>query len=1327
MNRPFAICFVSFVCWLGVLGGMADAGADTGGIALLLSADTRGELSACTDCSLDSQRGSLARRATLVNQVRKENPSVLLVDAGNSLFWADSMPSKGAVMLRAYAELGYNAVNLSYRDLRLGKEATVDLIETEEIPVVSANLVDEGKGDLLAKPYVVKESPRGKTAILGVTQVPAGLTYLRHLQEQLAGVRIDPPEDAVARWPPRAKDEAERVILLYYGSYAGLEPIRERFGDQLDAILVGGVRPDFLPRESDPPIVGTSERGQHLAHVRLPDPRSGGKAEVTQIAIDQSLQPDQEFETLLAQAISGSVEPSGDEDVAASRGAGRSTAPAAEKQVGMIVIGENLKIGTPLNEVMGLLGMPGDMRSTGTGADKMRWMDYPKQGLFIGARPGATAVDALEIGPEFTGRFASGPQIGDHYQTLLTAHGMPAKLTPESVQYPDKGLEYLLRDEKIATVRMTRAAEIAPVTPPAEPSPVEPPATVEPSPPVEPAQPPPAAGAPERIEVDKEASNKGLRIRVGSVLFRQELAGRKAHTGKTFAVLDTRWENIHPKQAARKGRMDITRGMGGLGFGSGRRPSKSSAAEKDVPVKIEQPLEHLYLLGDGLAHSRHDSSGEVDAGLKPGEPLLLERQGEARELKLAFLIPADAEHLALNLVDRSLGNILVPIRGDERRAQQKPEGLARAEWRQVELILNAIAFRDEYGGEPAPPHWRYAVVGLGGKSLITDSVIDWRDPLRSSWVSTVDGYLYTCTRSETARDGAMRWLPELYKYQELACLVPAGTDAVNLIAQLGNETSILQATGEAHIPPLLDSHRDGNYLEVMVYGARQEGGLWLVDLGIQSLRSNHFTLRQIHESPGLFTLLAGDQEIVPDLAATAALARRPHEPFALPARGFARFELAFDTNLVPTALRFRGFKSQKDLSLALPQGAAPPGADQTQETSMKAGDEKIAVGPEPEPIIVDNADPDGALPTQRAASPSQETATEQALQESEPNDERELASLLPLGESIEGRMEESRADWYRLEVTVPGRNLMRVDLTGVPEVNLRLSLYDAAGNPLKEIKGTGRGRAQSLIDVGVTEGTYYIQVATDWGRNSTDPYRLAARLTAPWREGWELEVNDDREKANLLDLKTPIQGLFQWRKDRDWYRLEVPFAGISRLRIELSGVPNVDSSLALRDAGGQLLSKTNVAKKGGAETLDDVYVTQGTYYVVAWTSRRENPSDSYRIHAQRLGSSPEGKEIEPHSEHSDTADRAGRGSISRQGGPGLVPPPGRGCRHACSRCQADRGAWSRSEACPLRRRWQRACPGQRRGTWRPRNADLRRCHPRNLLPGPLGGSQCCLV
>jgi hypothetical protein len=136
-------------------------------------------------------------------------------------------------------------------------------------------------------------------AFLGATEVPAGLEFLPHLKSQLAGVRLDPPAEAIAEWLPEAKAQADRVALLYYGSAAGVRAIRERFGGELDAILVGGLRPEQLPAGADPPLAASTELGRHVTRVVLAGEGSGKVAEVAVIPVDAALAADPALEALV--------------------------------------------------------------------------------------------------------------------------------------------------------------------------------------------------------------------------------------------------------------------------------------------------------------------------------------------------------------------------------------------------------------------------------------------------------------------------------------------------------------------------------------------------------------------------------------------------------------------------------------------------------------------------------------------------------------------------------------------------------------------------------------------------------------------------------------------------------------------------------------------------------------------------------------------------------------------------------------------------------------------------------------------------------------------
>lgn len=264
-------------------------------VTLVATADTEGHVTPCKNCPNDTGLGGLARRGTLLGTMRGGGP-ILLLDAGNVLFGDDSVASAGKVMVAGYEAVGYDAINISYRDFRMGKAATIALMKDAKFSAVSANLLDAESGAPLFAPFVVKEIGGTKVAVIGVCEPPAGMQFLPHLKEQLAGVRIQPPAEALAAVLPKAKAEAQRVVLLYYGTSEALRAIRTKFGGDLAVTLVGGTRPAALPTDA-PLVVGTAEHGKSLAVVTVDD---AGKAHAAAVKVEPDVPADPKVNDAIA-------------------------------------------------------------------------------------------------------------------------------------------------------------------------------------------------------------------------------------------------------------------------------------------------------------------------------------------------------------------------------------------------------------------------------------------------------------------------------------------------------------------------------------------------------------------------------------------------------------------------------------------------------------------------------------------------------------------------------------------------------------------------------------------------------------------------------------------------------------------------------------------------------------------------------------------------------------------------------------------------------------------------------------------------------------------
>ena len=366
----------------------------------------------------------------------------------------------------------------------------------------------------------------------------------------------------------------------------------------------------------------------------------------------------------------------------------------------------------------------------------------------------------------------------------------------------------------------------------------------------------PRASEVPRLEVDarslefREAkANQAVRISVLGAALQAELFGEKAPEGQSFLVLSTRWENIHPRElvnrASLEGRSDRTMGVGALSGGGGPPPEY---VEADVAYQVPRLSDHVFALTDGAAVSLHQATSTLPGGRDPDGGLTLPVLGSVSTFPIAYLVPEDPKNVALQFFDYSYGNIIVPVWGEISEtgevASSGNEVLDRIETDVMEISATGLTFRDRYEGQEALSGWRYAMVTLQGQSLSAGggvgNIVQF-DPREYTFLLTDGGYLTYAVGGSINDAGVIRFTPEVPQRQELVFLVPVDQERLTLGLRLRNEVVTLNLTedspdgfprrGEA-------SHEDGDVLEVILFGERHEGDVWIVDLGVRPLMEN---------------------------------------------------------------------------------------------------------------------------------------------------------------------------------------------------------------------------------------------------------------------------------------------------------------------------------------------------------------------------------------------------------------------------------------------------------------------------------------------------------
>ncbi len=181
-------------------------------------------------------QGGLARRATLIRQVREaaQGP-VLVLDAGNTLMGGDlASQSEGRLQVEAMNLMGYDALAVGPLELSKGIEVLQERAAEAAFAVLACNLVWSESQAPVLEPYIILGREGLRLAIIGVTNAEA----LQGLERLSPGVALLDPVERVAHYVAEVRPQADVVVVL---SYLGLEADRALAGavEGID-VIVGG-------------------------------------------------------------------------------------------------------------------------------------------------------------------------------------------------------------------------------------------------------------------------------------------------------------------------------------------------------------------------------------------------------------------------------------------------------------------------------------------------------------------------------------------------------------------------------------------------------------------------------------------------------------------------------------------------------------------------------------------------------------------------------------------------------------------------------------------------------------------------------------------------------------------------------------------------------------------------------------------------------------------------------------------------------------------------------------------------------------------------------
>lgn len=233
LGRLFRVATVLALVWVAT--GCSDrttrkAGTPPSALTIFYTCDTRGHIEPCS-CS-EGMAGGVSRRMAFLKSSAPE--AFLLVDAGDVVAGPrDWERFEAGYILKAYAEMGYHAVNAGHREAQL-TAAELGELNAESTLYVSANLVD-ATGTTVFPPYRIVDFPGGyRVGILGVME------NTLETSEIGKGLTITPPQEALATHIPALSKEVDAMVLLAFTDEEEMKVLAEQFFE-LDVIIGGNV------------------------------------------------------------------------------------------------------------------------------------------------------------------------------------------------------------------------------------------------------------------------------------------------------------------------------------------------------------------------------------------------------------------------------------------------------------------------------------------------------------------------------------------------------------------------------------------------------------------------------------------------------------------------------------------------------------------------------------------------------------------------------------------------------------------------------------------------------------------------------------------------------------------------------------------------------------------------------------------------------------------------------------------------------------------------------------------------------------------------------
>src|SRR2546423_41212 len=213
-------------------------------ITILSTTDLHGNIDPIDYYTNKPDNRGLAKVATLIKRIRKEQPNVLLIDSGDTIqgsplesFHNRKNNRPPDPMMLAMNSLNYDAMTVGNHEYNFGLKVLEKARKEAQFPWVSANTYDITTKQPHYRPYIIKEVAGVRIGILGLTT--PGIPNWDN-PPNYAGLEFHEPVSEARKWVPILREQ-EKVDVVVIAMHMGL-------GEDL---RTGEVSPGQVPHENE--------------------------------------------------------------------------------------------------------------------------------------------------------------------------------------------------------------------------------------------------------------------------------------------------------------------------------------------------------------------------------------------------------------------------------------------------------------------------------------------------------------------------------------------------------------------------------------------------------------------------------------------------------------------------------------------------------------------------------------------------------------------------------------------------------------------------------------------------------------------------------------------------------------------------------------------------------------------------------------------------------------------------------------------------------------------------------------------------------------------